>query len=98
MRRKLLKILPLISVLLFCFAMPQKAKAEVEVKYDIQNNQVTSKVNPDGSLTIKRRIDYEFQSTANGVFYRQNLEPNQKIKHVKITTKANDAPTLNSTD
>lgn len=90
MKHKLYRLISLIGVLIFCLASAQKVKAEVS--YNIKDNEVTSKVNSDGSISLKRKIVYEFHSNANGVFYRQNLNQNQKIKHLKVTTQTNDGP------
>ena len=52
MKHKILKLISLIGILLFCFVSGQEVKADVD--YDIAKNITTAKVNSDGSLTMKR--------------------------------------------
>ncbi len=85
MKHKILKLISLIGILLFCFVSGQEVKADVD--YDIAKNITTAKVNSDGSLSMKRTITYKFNSSANGVYYRQNLQSNQKIDDIKVTVK-----------
>ncbi|MEB3364566.1 VCBS domain-containing protein [Lactobacillus sp. R2/2] len=85
MKHKILKLIPLIGILLFYFVSGQEVKADVD--YDIAKNITTAKVNSDGSLSMKRAITYKFNSSANGVYYRQNLQSNQKIDDIKVTVK-----------
>ena len=48
-----------------------------DVDYDITNVDVTARVNPNGSLAMERRITYDFDDDAHGVFYQQNLADNK---------------------
>lgn len=82
MKHKIIKLISLLGVLLFCFVSGQEVKADVD--YDIAKNITTAKVNSDGSLTMKRAITYKFNSSAHGVFYRQNLQSNQKIDDASV--------------
>ena len=82
MKHKILKLVSLLGILLFCFVSGQEVKADVD--YDIAKNITTAKVNSDGSLTMKRAITYKFNSSAHGVFYRQNLQSNQKIADASV--------------
>ena len=82
MKKKVLSLLAFLG-LISCFAVfTQEAKADVD--YDITNMNVTAKVNRDGSLTMHRRIDYDFDSDAHGVFYKQNLAKKQNLTGVKV--------------
>ena len=62
MKHKIIKLISLLGVLLFCFVSGQEVKADVD--YDIAKNITTAKVNSDGSLTMKRAITYKFNSSA----------------------------------
>ena len=53
--------------------------ALADVDYNITNVDVTARVNPNGSLTMERRITYDFDDDAHGVFYQQNLADNQEL-------------------
>lgn len=85
MKRKLLQILSLLSVVVFCLLSGQKVKADVH--YKIENNTATAKINSDGSVSMKRQIKYFFYDDANGVFYRQNLSKDQKLEHARVMIK-----------
>ena len=56
-------ILFLISVIVFT------KPALADVNYDITNVDVTARVNPNGSLSMERRITYKFDDDAHGIFY-----------------------------
>ncbi|MEB3365467.1 DUF2207 domain-containing protein [Lactobacillus sp. R2/2] len=85
MKHKLLKFICLLGMLLVSLSPVQKVKADVD--YDIAKNITSAKVNPDGSLSMKRAITYQFNSRAHGVYYRQALNSNQKIEDVKVQVK-----------
>lgn len=57
---------------------------------------VTAKVNRDGSLTMHRKIDYEFDSDAHGVFYQQNLTKKQNLTGVKVKVDGQNVVPSNS--
>lgn len=67
-----------------------------DVDYDITNVDVTARVNPNGSLAMERRITYDFDDDAHGVFYQQNLADNQELKNpqVRIVSGKNSQPVL----
>ncbi|WP_278415917.1 DUF2207 domain-containing protein, partial [Lactobacillus taiwanensis] len=69
-----------------------------DVNYDITNVDVTARVNPNGSLSMERRITYKFDDRAHGVFYRQNLADNQELKNpqVRILTGNNSTNIVRS--
>lgn len=69
-----------------------------DVNYDITNVDVTARVNPNGSLSMERRITYKFDDSAHGVFYRQNLADNQELKNpqVRILTGNNSTNIVRS--
>lgn len=70
--------------------------ALADVDYNITNVDVTARVNPNGSLTMERRITYDFDDDAHGVFYQQNLAENQELKNlqVRIVSEKNSQPVL----
>lgn len=90
MERKLLRILSLLSVVVFCLLPGQKVKADVH--YKIENNTATAKINSDGSVSMERQIKYFFYDSANGVFYRQNLSKDQKLDDTRATIKVEGNP------
>lgn len=57
---------------------------------------VTAKVNRDGSLTMHRKIDYEFDSDVHGVFYQQNLTKKQNLTGVKVKVDGQNVVPSNS--
>ncbi|MBD5429428.1 DUF2207 domain-containing protein [Lactobacillus sp.] len=63
---------------------------QADVDYDIKRVNVDATVNSDGSLSITRKIEYDFDSSAHGVYYRQNLDSNQKISNEMVTVQANN--------
>ena len=71
-------ILFLISVIVFT------KPALADVNYDITNVDVTARVNPNGSLSMERRITYKFDDDAHGIFYQQNLANNQELKNPQV--------------
>lgn len=77
MKRKLLLLLSFLSILVLGYSFEQKVKADIN--YDIENNTAVAKVNRDGSITMTRELVYRFDDAAHGVFYQQNLKPDQKI-------------------
>ena len=79
MKKKLIGILSLISIFVI-WTQPVKA----DVDYDITDMNVTAKVNRDGSVMIHRKIYYDFDSDAHGVFYRQNLTQKQLAERTGI--------------
>lgn len=84
MKRKLIRLFVLFGTIFLCLVSPQKIKANPE--YSITNNDVTAKVNNDGSVWINREINYQFKHVdkAKGVFYQQNLDKNQKVEDLTI--------------
>lgn len=60
-----------------------------DVDYSIDKVVVTANVEKDGSLKIKRTINYDFDDDAHGVYYRQNLNSNQKLLDPQIKIKTN---------
>src|SRR5699024_2010731 len=48
------------------------------------NVDVTARVNPNGSLSMERRITYKFDDDAHGIFYQQNLANNQELKNPQV--------------
>lgn len=89
MKRKswLTLIIAFISLILFS-TINTPVKADVD--YDIENVKVDAHVNSDGSLAITRTIEYNFDSSAHGVYYRQNLDSNQKLLSPTVTVQANN--------
>lgn len=92
MKKKQFLFPVLILMAFFCFAFSKTAKADVD--YDITNVNVKANVNKDGSLTIHRLIKYDFDSDAHGVYYRQNLNHNQRLLNQKVTISTNDGKTV----
>lgn len=88
MKKKNLILINILSLLCFLTIFTHQVNADVD--YDIENMEVTAKVNRDGSVTMKRQIFYNFDSDAHGVFYRQNLTKKQNISDVQV--KVNNKP------
>lgn len=83
----LMLIVAFMSLFLFS-TINTTVKADVD--YDIENVNVNAKVNANGSLTVTRKIEYNFDSSAYGVYYRQNLDSNQKLSNAKVTVQSNN--------
>ena len=94
MKKKVLSLLAFLGLISYFAVFTQEAKADVD--YDITNMDVTAKVNRDGSLTMHRRIDYEFDSDAHGVFYKQNLAKKQNLTGVKVKVNGQSVVSSNS--
>ena len=94
MKKKVLSLLAFLGALSFFAVFTQNVKADVN--YDITNMNVTAKVNRDGSLTMHRRIDYDFDSDAHGVFYKQNLAKKQNLTGVKVKVNGQSVVSSNS--
>ncbi|AJY61258.1 DUF2207 domain-containing protein [Lactobacillus helveticus] len=90
MKRKLLSLIGIFSLISIFAMWAQPVKANVD--YDITDMNVTAKVNRNGSVMIHRKIYYDFDSDARGVYYRQNLTRKQKIKDIQV--KVNDQPVI----
>lgn len=75
---------------LFLFSSINNGEVKADVDYDIENVKVNAKVNSDGSLAITRKIEYNFDSSAHGVYYRQNLNSNQKLSNATVTVQSNN--------
>lgn len=82
MTKKFYGLITLLSFLTCIAIFTQHVKADVD--YDIDQITVNANVNHDGSLSIHRRIYYDFDSDAHGVFYRQNLNKNQKLSDIQV--------------
>lgn len=94
MKKKQFLIPILFLMILLSFFIKQNTTVKADVDYDINNVTVNAHVNKDGSLSIKRLIKYDFDSDAHGVYYRQNLESNQKLLNQKITVSTNNGETV----
>lgn len=90
MKRKLLSLIGIFSLISIFAMWAQPVKANVD--YDVTDMNVTAKVNRNGSVMIHRKIYYDFDSDARGVYYRQNLTQKQKIKDIQV--KVNDQPVI----
>lgn len=94
MKKKVLSLLAFLGVLSLFAVFTQTARADVN--YDITDMNVTAKVNRDGSLTMHRKIDYDFDSDAHGVFYQQNLAKKQNLTGVKVKVDGQNVVPSNS--
>lgn len=94
MKKKVLSLLAFLGVLSLFAVFTQTARADVN--YDITDMNVTAKVNRDGSLTMHRKIDYDFDSDAHGVFYQQNLAKKQNLTEVKVKVDGQNVVPSNS--
>lgn len=94
MKKKVLSLLAFLGVLSLFDVFTQTARADVN--YDITDMNVTAKVNRDGSLTMHRKIDYDFDSDAHGVFYQQNLAKKQNLTGVKVKVDGQNVVPSNS--
>lgn len=93
MKKKHLGLI-IVSLLAFLTFFTHSVKADVD--YDITDMRVIAKVNQDGSLTMQRQIDYDFDSDAHGVFYQQNLAKKQNISNIKVKVNNRLAAVSNS--
>ena len=75
MKRKYLWVLALLLASFSVLFLPEKVFAD----YDLTKMDVTAVVNSDGSLSMTRKIVYDFDDSANGVYYTQNLASGQKV-------------------
>lgn len=94
MKKEVLSLLAFLGVLSLFAVFTQTARADVN--YDITDMNVTAKVNRDGSLTMHRKIDYEFDSDAHGVFYQQNLAKKQNLTGFKVKVDGQNVVPSNS--
>lgn len=94
MKKEVLSLLAFLGVLSLFAVFTQTARADVN--YDITDMNVTAKVNRDGSLTMHRKIDYDFDSDAHGVFYQQNLAKKQNLTGVKVKVDGQNVVPSNS--
>lgn len=94
MKKEVLSLLAFLGVLSLFAVFTQTARADVN--YDITDMNVTAKVNRDGSLTMHRKIDYDFDSDAHGVFYQQNLAKKQNLTGFKVKVDGQNVVPSNS--
>ncbi|MBP2058291.1 putative membrane protein [Lactobacillus colini] len=87
--KKLVTLIAAFFSLIICLTSTTQVKADVD--YDINNVEVNAKVNPNGSLSISRKIEYSFDSSAHGIYYRQNLDANQALIDPVVTIQTNNA-------
>ncbi|MHC3377635.1 DUF2207 domain-containing protein [Ligilactobacillus equi] len=64
-----------------------------QADYQITAYQVQAQIQPNGSLSLQRKITYDFDDEANGVYYRQNLASGQKLSQPEV--KVNGQKTRN---
>ena len=83
MKRKHLALLVLLLVTGLACLLPERVLAD----YDLKRMQVTAEVNADGSLSMTRKIDYDFDDSANGVYYTQSLGQGQKVSQKRVEIK-----------
>lgn len=88
-------VVAFLMVISLAIFWPKTVKADVD--YDIDSVTVNAKVQRNGSLLIKRKIKYSFDSSAHGVYYKQNLNQNQKIKDPQVTVQDNKGKTIKVT-
>lgn len=71
--------------LTFCLiVLVQNKGVKADVDYEINQVKVDAQVEKDESLLIKRKIKYDFDDSAHGVFYKQNLASGQKLKDSRV--------------
>ncbi|MFV4922517.1 DUF2207 family protein [Lactobacillus delbrueckii] len=83
MKRKYLWVLALFLASFSAAFLPEKVFAD----YDLTKMDVTAIVNSDGSLSMTRKIVYDFDDSANGVYYTQNLASGQKVSGQSVEVK-----------
>lgn len=69
------------------FSFNKKAFARID--YRITDVKTTAKVQKDGSLLMKQRISYYFESPKHGVYYVQKLNKNQRLLNPVVTLYSN---------
>lgn len=94
MKKKQFLIPILFLALIFSIFFNKNYSIKADVDYDINNVKVDAHINEDGSLAITRAIKYTFDSSAHGVYYRQNLESNQKLINQKVTVSSNNGKNI----
>lgn len=94
MKRKYLSLITLLSLLSFLTVFTRKVNADVD--YSISNIDVVAKVNRDGSLSMHRKINYDFDSDARGLLYRQNLNKNQSLSNIQVKVNGKKVSLSNS--
>lgn len=72
-----------LMAILLLLVLPKKVLAD----YDLTKMNVKAVVNSDGSLSMTRQIDYDFDDEANGVYYTQNLNSDQKVTSQSVQIK-----------
>lgn len=72
-----------LMAILLLLVLPKKVLAD----YDLTKMDVKAVVNSDGSLSMTRQIDYDFDDEANGVYYTQNLNSDQKVTSQSVQIK-----------
>ena len=83
MKRKYLWVLALFLASFSAIFLPEKVFAD----YDLTKMDVTAVVKSDGSLSMTRKIVYDFDDSANGVYYTQNLASGQKVSGQSVEVK-----------
>lgn len=82
MKKRILSFASLFGLLALLMIFTQKVNADVD--YDLDKVDATARVQRDGSLKMHYLIYYDFDSDARGVFYRQNLNKNQKLSNIQV--------------
>lgn len=82
--KKIINLLLMLGVITLLFSITGQRVLADSPSYDITNVKVASHIQADGSLTIERKITYKFDSSARGVYYRQNLLKNQKLLNPQV--------------
>lgn len=72
-----------LMAILLLLVLPKKVLAD----YDLTKMNVKAVVNSDGTLSMTRQIDYDFDDEANGVYYTQNLNSDQKVTSQSVQIK-----------
>lgn len=88
MQKNYLKYWLVCFVTLLLLAFNQQI-VHADVDYSIDKVAVTANVEKNGSIKIHRTINYDFDDDAHGVYYRQNLNSNQKLLNQKVSIKSN---------
>ncbi|KAA9323767.1 DUF2207 domain-containing protein [Lactobacillus jensenii] len=82
--KKIINLLLMLGVITLLFSVTGQRVLADSPSYDITNVKVASHIQADGNLTIERKITYKFDSSARGVYYRQNLLKNQKLLNPQV--------------
>lgn len=81
------KSIAIVLILIFLFSTLPMSFASDDIEYSIPQAIMDLTIQNNGLLHVKESIDYNFDSSANGVYRDIPLKQGQEIKNLNITTE-----------